>query len=59
MLFHIVPSVLLSMATLLTAISKILMGCLRLLTIRRMVEKATMESKTKGTMGKKNKKLNQ
>ena len=43
-----VASLLISMAALSTAIAKILNGCWRILTNRRMVEKATMESKTMG-----------
>ena len=52
MLFHMVSSVLFSMAALSTAIAKILNGCWRILTNQRMVEKATMESKTEATMWK-------
>ena len=52
MLFHMVASVLFSMAALSTAIAKILIGCWRILTNQRMVEKAAMESKTEVTMWK-------
>ena len=52
MLFHMVASVLFSMAALSTAIAKILIGCWRIFTNQRMVEKATMESKTEATMWK-------
>ena len=49
MLFHMVACILFSMVALLPLISKILIGCWRKSTDQKMVEKATMESKTEAT----------